>query len=133
MPGFRKLWLALRFSALTALPAAAAAPYALPADAAITVGTVEIDPAAGAEGLFCPSWRLTARGVRARFRHYHLVTHGELHDFYLYPRCWIDGTVVVAGKTFHWQVRPGNTLSTDWPDGVEKMLGGKHSDDPSRR
>jgi hypothetical protein len=65
------------------------------------------------------------------FRSYHKLKSGEIHAYYLYPACWIRGTVSINGKTFHWEARPGNTLETDWPDGVNKMLGGKHTDNPA--
>jgi len=116
---------------LLAHPTHAASPYALPRSAVITVGRAQFDPQRAAESQFCPTWTLTAAQVRSQFRRYHLLQSNELHQFYLYPACWIDGTVMAGGRTFHWQARPGSTLRTDWPDGVEKMLGGEHSDNPS--
>lgn len=109
----------------------APSPYRLPQAAQITVGHSVIGPdKASVEG-FCENWSLSKREVRRMFASYHLLKEGELHDFYLEPDCWIDGKIVVNGKTFTWRARLGNTLSTDWPDGKTKMLGGKHSQDPS--
>jgi hypothetical protein len=105
--------------------------FRLPASAAITIDHSEFDPKDANMSDFCPTWKLTQRQVRRMFSTYHLLQDDDLHDFYSFPDCWIDGTIVFHGKTFHWQARPGNTLSTDWPDGKTRMLGGKHSENPA--
>jgi hypothetical protein len=103
----------------------------LPARATITVGALESDSSVRTDAEECAGWSLSSRQVRTMFRTYHRLKEGELHAWYLYPSCWIKGTITVRDRTFHWEARPGNTLFTDWPDGVDKMLGGKHSDNPA--
>lgn len=75
----------------------------------------------------CKYYTLTAAKVRVMFKTYHPITESEMHDDYSFSDCGIRGTVKVGGKIFHWDSDPGNTMTTDYPDGVERTLGGKHS------
>lgn len=105
--------------------------FKLPPDAHLTIGHSVIGPDKESVEGFCENWKLSENEVRKMFATYHLLKDDELHDFYLFPDCWIDGTIIFHGRTFQWRARLGNTLSTDWPDGKTRILGGKHSQDPS--
>jgi len=107
-------------------------PYALPAEAQITIGQPHSDPNDGQEAVICPSYRLSEHEVREKFRTYHLLKPGELHDSYSFPSCRIEGTVLLEDRKFYWVARPGNTLDTDWPGGKSKMLGGVPSENPAK-
>jgi hypothetical protein len=107
--------------------------FSLPGSAKITIGPVQRDhtyPDPVSDSV-CKQYRLTEAQVRRQFRFYHELAEGEYHDYYLQFPCWIEGTLVVNGKTYTWSSQPGNTMMTTWPDGVSKTLGGKHTDDPS--
>ncbi len=104
----------------------------LPAAAQVHVDAGGFDPS-DPESAVCKGFRLTASQVRWRFRTYHELAAGELHDKYLSASCWAQGSVTIMGRSFEWKARPGNTLFTTFPDGRGKMLGGKPSDDLSGR
>ena len=113
----------------------------LPAGAKITVNKQHMLPGYQPEHIppdyapffeKCPSRvALTAQQVRRMFASYHVVSGSEYHDFYAQEGCVTDGEIEADGKKFKFTYQPVNNLSTDWPDGVDKMLGGKHSADPS--
>lgn len=113
----------------------ALAQYKLPLSAQISIGKLEVDKSSPQRAEVCTQlgWSLTKSQVRTMFRTYHLLKEGEQHAYYAYWSCWIRGTVTINGKAFSWKANPGNTLDTDWPDGAQKTLGGKHTDDPSGR
>ncbi len=105
----------------------------LPASAKIVVQPWRWDsPVKVRPGDECPyTARLSGQRVRRMFATYHLLRQGEEHDFYAWYGCSASGTLTVDDKSFNFIVRPLNLLSTNWPDGHWKPLGGKHSDDPS--
>jgi hypothetical protein len=115
------------------LGSAASARHALPPSAKITIGTLQTNKSVRYDAEECGGWTLNDMQVRQMFLTYHKLKSRELHAYYLFPACWISGTVQVAHKTYHWEARPGNTLETDWPDDVKQMLGGERSDDPSSK
>ena len=81
--------------------------------------------------LDCPMFRLNEHQVRLRFSTYHLIDGTELHDWYSYDTCYTKGTIQLDGKTFSFQIQQGNTIETDYPDGNQKILGGRHTDNPA--
>jgi hypothetical protein len=111
--------------------AIAHAQFALPPSAKISIGKLRIDDKARNDAQVCSGWTINAKQVRSMFRTYHRLGPGDLHDYYTEMQCWIDGTLEVDGKTFHWEAQLIHILNTDWPDGVDKTLGGKYSGDLS--
>lgn len=112
---------------------ASAVQYPLPQSAVIKIGEMKMDhtyPDPQTD-IPCKNYHLTEAQVRKQFRIYHKLRQDEYHDYYLNYPCWIHGTVEVGGKTYTFSSELGNTMETTWPDGVKKMLGGKHTDDPS--
>ena len=79
----------------------------------------------------CSAFRINLAAIRGRFRTYHATSGSEFHDYYLQFGCGVGGKIHVNGKTFFWIAEPGNLLRTDYPDGVVRWLGGKHTDDPA--
>jgi hypothetical protein len=78
----------------------------------------------------CPvSRKLTERQVRRMFATYHVLAEGEYHDGYAQIDCVTEGEIVVDGKKFRYMSQPYNLLFTNWPDGQDHQLGGKHTDD----
>lgn len=63
------------------------------------------------------------------FATYHVLREMEYHDDYAQIDCVTEGDIVVNGKKFRYMAQPVNILITDWPDGTNRTLGGKHSDD----
>ena len=106
--------------------------YPLPAQAVVRGGASGQD-ASDPEARICQGFHLTDRQLRTRFRTYHLLRPGEMHDNYLIVPCWYAGEIVIQGATFTFKTSPGNTLFTTFPDGKAKMLGGVPSDSPSGR
>jgi hypothetical protein len=107
--------------------------YPLPKSAVITIRPMQRDHTYQDHqaDLACDRYHLTEARVRFQFRTYHELAEGEAHANYLIYPCWINGTIVVDGKTYTWSSQLGNTMETTWPDGVKKTLGGKPTDDPS--
>jgi hypothetical protein len=112
--------------ALLLNPGQAQTHFPLPKSAEIMIGQPQWKPG-DSDADLCRNYRITPQQLRRQFRTYHLLQPGDVHDQYSVFQCWIDGTIKVNGKTFRWQSRPGNLLQTNWPDGVDKMLGGKPS------
>lgn len=104
--------------------------YPLPASATIHLGPTGED-ASSPDAQTCRGFHLTAKQVRSRFATYHALKPVEDHDYYAYFPCWSSGTIILNGKSFDFKARPGNTILTTYPDAKEKLLGGKHTDDPS--
>lgn len=100
--------------------------FPLPESAEITIGQAQWK-AGDMDADLCKSYKLTPKELRRQFRTYHLLYPGDVHNYYSVFQCWIDGTIKVNGKTFTFESRPGNLLETTWPDGKDKMLGGKPS------
>jgi hypothetical protein len=104
--------------------------FAIPRTAEIKIiGFGADDKDATAEA--CKDFRLTSAQVRSYFRKAHQLKPAELHDYYLWSPCWVDGAITIHGKSFPWRIRAGNTIKTTYPDGTDKMLGAEHSDDPA--
>lgn len=81
----------------------------------------------------CPSKPLTDKQVRKMFATYHLLNMFEEHDHYSWYGCAAKGTVTVYGKSFKFMARIDSLLSTEWPDGQSKPLGGRHSSNPEAK
>ncbi len=113
---------------LLAFAATSGRHYPLPASAVVKVGGGYVE-SVNRDRTGCDSVKLTPNQVRRYFRTFHRVEGAELHDGYLIASCGVQGTVVVSGKEFHWKYDAGNTMVTDYPDGVERRLGGKHTGD----
>jgi hypothetical protein len=106
--------------------------YPLPAKAVIAIGPRYIDPDVHPEDRsFCEQYTLTKAQVRRQFRTYRELHGSDLHDLYIWTSCGYSGTVTVQGKTYTWKTQIGGTMDTTWPDGVNKTLGGKPTDDLS--
>jgi hypothetical protein len=102
----------------------------LPARTKITIEREHMLPGYAATSMPCPSGHpLTKRQIRHIFATYHLLAEGEYHDGYAQMGCVTEGDIIVDGKKFRYMVQPINNLQTTWPDGENKLLGGKHSDD----
>lgn len=78
----------------------------------------------------CKGFKLNRAQVRHIFETYKPVTVSDLHDYYTWTNCSLDGTLTVYKKFFTWKIRPGHILETDYPDGAMKTLGGAHTDSP---
>jgi hypothetical protein len=94
--------------------------HPLPADARIVLGKSTTQD----KEVDCSDFRLGAWGIRNRFRTYHVLGDGDMHDLYGYYPCRFDGSVIVHGRTYRFEAWSGNLLFTDFPDGEGKMLGG---------
>lgn len=104
--------------------------YVLPAKAQILFDEIATDTEPALE---CADFKVTAEQVRQFFRDYKPITTKEQHDYYLWSPCTIKGKIIHKGKRYFWQARAGNTLTTDYPTGKTKTLGGPRTDHPSGR
>lgn len=111
--------------ALSACPSLAVPPgkhLPLPASASIQVGKKTLgDSVSDAE--MCKAYSVTPREIRSYFRTYVTIDAHQKHYLYQRADCFIEGTVLVKGRTFTWIANPGGTLNTTYPDGIEKDLG----------
>ncbi|MDQ2773924.1 MAG: hypothetical protein M3Y57_03195 [Acidobacteriota bacterium] len=104
--------------------------FTIPSDADVRVvnaGRDSSDPASST----CKDYRLTPRQVRRKFAKVHTLEPGELHDSYITAPCWVRGTITLNGNTYRWEIRPGDTIRTDYPDHNDKMLGAAPTEDLS--
>lgn len=103
--------------------------FALPSRAIVEISRKGSD--GGSDGIPCGT--LSIQDVRTFFSQYRLIkpSSKDLHNKYLWTPCFVEGTITLGKKKFKWKHRPGNTLETDYPDGKQKVLGGKPTDGPS--
>lgn len=79
----------------------------------------------------CSGFQFTEDDLRTALSGYHTVTIQEQHDFYAWSPCTVEGSIEIGKRFYHWQAREGNLLTTDYPDGILKTLGGAHTDNPA--
>lgn len=127
------LWISFVVIVQTAVPisAKAASRYAIPKKAILEIFSVAIDGNSNTSDACAKDFSLTPEKVRKLFKESHLLKVRELHDHYIWAPCFIRGTLTLKGKKYTWEIRPGNTISTTFPDGKEKILGGKYTDGSS--
>jgi len=94
----------------------------LPASASIQIGK-KTSGGSGSDAEMCKTYTVSSRDVRTYFRTYRIINAREHHYLYSQFACFIEGTVLVQGKTFTWIANPGGTLGTTYPDGIQKELG----------
>jgi hypothetical protein len=101
--------------------------FPLPPSAVVHLGATGADSSDPEASLCRSSLQFTAPQVARMFRTYHLLQPGEMHSRYDTAPCWQDGTIRVQDQTFTFRINPLNTLTTTFPDGKEKQLGGPAS------
>ena len=105
--------------------------FALPADAIIHLGKPKVDAGQpDRSSRSCEGVPKTDAAVRRIFRTYHELASGELHDSYASYGCGVSGTVLWNQRTFRFDYSNGNTLTTNYPDGFDHLMGGAYTDDP---
>lgn len=105
--------------------------HPLPPGARVSVLKIENAAKGTDEPAECRGFHLTEVQLRTRFRTYRELGPGEYHDFYAWYPCAVTGIIQYRGTTFHFDANRAHTLSTDWPDGIQKILGGGHDGDLS--
>lgn len=99
--------------------------YPLPPGAQLTGLHVEIDQKQN-DAYECARFRLNAAQIRFRFRTYRELGPRDAHDHYAWYPCSVNGTILFGGQSYYFKANMANTLWTNWPDGKDKQLGGKH-------
>ena len=104
--------------------------FALPPDAIIRLGRATVEQGTcGNKSSNCEGTPRTPAAVRRIFRRYHEVASREMHDWYAYYGCGVDGSIRVRGRNYRFHYTSGNTLTTNFPDGFDHELGGRYTDD----
>ena len=94
----------------------------LPSAAQIQVGR-KTDQASGSDAEMCKAYSVSARAIRHKFSVYRVVSNQKKHYLYQVAPCFVQGTILLHGKTFTWTVNPGGFLSTTYPDGLLRTIG----------
>ncbi len=104
--------------------------FALPPGAVIHLGRATVEEGAyGKESSSCEGTPQTPAAMRRIFRQFHELASGEMHDWYAYYGCGVDGKIRVRGRSYRFHYISGNTLTTNFPDGFDHQLGGRYTDD----
>jgi hypothetical protein len=101
--------------------------FPLPPSAIVHLGASGADSSDPEASICSSSLHFTPGQVARMFRTYHLLQSGEMHSSYDIAPCWQNGTILFQGQTFTFRINPLNTLTTTFPDGKEKQLGGRAS------
>ena len=106
--------------------------YRLPPSSIVTINALAYEKyAADNDRLICRTFHLNEARVRRIFSTYHLIdNYREVHDWYLIYQCSISGTIQVGNHIYKWSADPGNIVTTNWPDGKYRWLGGTRTDGP---
>jgi hypothetical protein len=107
--------------------------FRLPPAAVVRLGPRSANSSDPEASICSSSLHFTPLQVVRMFRTYHLLLPGEMHSRYDTAPCWQDGTIIFEGRTFIFRHSPLRTLTTTFPDGKEKQLGGRSSDRLSGR
>ena len=103
--------------------------FQLPSKAKIQIKGFKTD-GNEADTKLCSDFRLNEAGLRNVFSTYRVITPKELHDYYDWLPCFIEGTITYQNKSYAFKARAGNILHTDYPDGVKRDLAGKRTTSP---